>query len=122
MLVVSAALSFFHHGLVAAEDTFTRDFDGPDTAWQLMEAASKARILSHECTAGGARDQAGMERIVVSAAAGESAHIECATAQAAIIDELQVRLWLRHRCLELDLVRDWPCRAHRTPKLVQLPP
>jgi hypothetical protein len=54
-----------------------------------------ARILAHERIAGGARNENGCERIVVSAPPGQSAYVGCAVPQAAVLDELEVRLWLK---------------------------
>ncbi len=43
---------------------------------------------------GGAHDNSGFERIIVAAPAGESALLVCAIPRVAVLDELQIRLWV----------------------------
>ena len=78
-----------------AEPTFSRSFNGPETTWRLLETSAPAKILTHECIPGGARDTKGLERIAVAAAAGQSVQLACPTPPFAALDELKARLWVR---------------------------
>ncbi len=94
-LALCALLWVSPGSLTAAEAGLSQDFNGPETVWQIPATDRKPQVLSHECAAGGARDQAGLERIVIAAPGGESVHLVCSTAQAAVIDELDIGLWLK---------------------------
>lgn len=78
-----------------AEPAFGESFDGPDTIWQLLDTDAPARILQHERSSGGARDDAGSERIVAAAPAGQSIMFICPAARMAVLPELEVRLWVK---------------------------
>src|SRR6188472_4679237 len=77
-----------------AEPAVSLRFNGPEKAWQLMSGPAPAQILSQGFAQGGARDSAGFERIVVAAPAGQSAFLVCPISRVAVLDELQVRLWV----------------------------
>ena len=72
----------------------SRKFNGPEKAWQLMSGPAPAQILAQDFAQGGARENAGFERVVVAAPAGQSAFLVCPIARVAVLDELQVRLWV----------------------------
>jgi hypothetical protein len=71
------------------------DFNGPETTWQVEDAGRVGRVMLQECTTGGARDAAGCERLVVAAPGGESMRLVCPTAPVAVIDELEIRIWVK---------------------------
>src|SRR5205085_2863215 len=77
-----------------AEPAVMRKFNGPDKAWQLMGGPAPAQILAQGFVQGGARDSTAFERVVVAAPAGQSAFLVCPIARVAVLDELQVRLWV----------------------------
>lgn len=77
-----------------AEPAVTRTFNGPEKSWQLMSGPAPAQILAQELAQGGARDAAGFERVVVAAPAGQTAFLVCPIVRVAVLDELQVRLWV----------------------------
>ena len=77
-----------------AAPAFSRNFNGPEKSWQLLSTATPAQILSQECLRGGVHDNSGFERIIVAAPAGESALLVCAIPRVAVLDELQIRLWV----------------------------
>ena len=79
-----------------AEPAVSRKFNGPEKAWQLMTgpALAPAQILAQGFAQGGARENSGFERVVVAAPAGQSAFLVCPIARVAVLDELQVRLWV----------------------------
>jgi len=81
--------------LHAAEPPTTRDFNGPETTWQVVDDERMGRVLAHECAAGGARDNTGFERIVLAAPGGKSVQLICPTAPVAVIEELEVRIWVK---------------------------
>jgi hypothetical protein len=77
------------------EPAIRRSFNGPDTAWSLWNTGIAAQVLAQECIPGGIRDTNGFERIVVAAGAGQSALLTCPIPRVAVLDELQVRLWIK---------------------------
>ncbi len=79
----------------AVEPAFRQSFDGPELAWELVDTGTPAKILLHNCLAGGARDHDGIERVAVAAGLGQSAFLACKTPPIATLDELQVRLWVK---------------------------
>ncbi len=81
--------------LFAAQPAFTRDFNGRDTSWQVADEHRTGRLLAHECVPGGARDNAGIERLVIAAPGGESVQLVCSSAHVAAIDELEIRIWVK---------------------------
>ncbi|MCI0331761.1 MAG: hypothetical protein L0228_00880 [Planctomycetes bacterium] len=94
-LVVLAWTDLFVGELVAAEPVATRAFNGPDTVWQVADEDRVGRVFAHEIVPGGARDNAGMERLVIAAPGGESVHLVCPSAEIAAIDELEIRIWVK---------------------------
>jgi hypothetical protein len=92
--VVLAATAFIIARPAAAEPAFTCKFNGPEKTWQLLENGVPAKITLHECVPGGSRDNGGIERITVIAAAGQSAMVLCAVPRVAVLDELQARIWV----------------------------
>jgi hypothetical protein len=98
-VLVSAAVVAMHLAstwqVQASEAVFHRDFNGPEPTWQLLEEEVPAEILAQERILNGARDNAGSERLVVVAPAGHSAKLICPTDRIAVLDELQVRLWVK---------------------------
>jgi hypothetical protein len=80
---------------VAASPAVQRGFDGPETTWQLLETDQAVRILDSRCDNDVVRDGTASERVVVVARAGESAYLACATGRMPVLNELQVRLWVR---------------------------
>lgn len=82
-------------GRVAADPTVERSFDGPEAAWQLLDAGRPARVLDQRCVTDVVREGAASERVALVAPAGESAHLACPTGRMPVIDELQLRLWVR---------------------------
>lgn len=78
----------------SAELAFSCKFDGPDKTWQLLNAGTPARISAQECIPGGARENSGIERLVLVGAAGQSALLVCPIPRVAVLDELQIRLWV----------------------------
>ena len=78
-----------------AAPAFSRSFDGPDLVWQVLDNHVPSQVLAHDILAGGARNNQGMERIVIAAGAGQTVLLACPTTPIAAIDELQVRLWVR---------------------------
>jgi hypothetical protein len=89
--------------LAWAGPAVSRSFDGPDNSWQLLNTGIPAQILAQECIPGGAHDSRGIERIVVAAAAGQSALLVCPIPQVAVLDELQVGLWVRSGRADIQL-------------------
>ncbi len=81
-------------GIVAVSRTFGHS---PDASfdWQVLDGSASARVLAQEHISGGARSQDGCERIVISAPAGQSAHLGCTVARVAVLDELEIRLWIK---------------------------
>jgi hypothetical protein len=77
-----------------AEPAVARNFDGPEKAWRLMSGPAPAQILTQENVPGGVRNGAGVERVVVAAPLGQSAYLVCPIPPVAVLDELQVRLWV----------------------------
>src|SRR4051812_19426732 len=77
-----------------AEPPVTQTFNGPEKAWQLMSGPAPAQILAQGFAQGGSRDSTGFERVVVAAPAGQSAFLACPIPRVAVLDELQVRLWV----------------------------
>ena len=81
--------------LRAAEPASTHSFNGPETAWQVVDDERIGRVLAHECAAGGARDTTGFERIVIAAPGGQSVQLICPTVPVAVLEELEVRIWVK---------------------------
>jgi hypothetical protein len=79
----------------AAEPACVQKFDGPDTHWRLLDTAVAAQLVIQEYVPGGDRNGSGVERIVVAAGAGQSALVFCPTAPAAVIEELEARIWVK---------------------------
>ncbi|MEX0641442.1 MAG: hypothetical protein WD468_02010, partial [Pirellulales bacterium] len=73
----------------------SRDFNGPDKVWQPLSSEVPLRVLAHESVAGGARDNAGCEHIVLAAPAGLSAQLACIIQPVAVLDELEARIWVK---------------------------
>ena len=67
----------------------------PKPSWQLFDNGVPAKILTHDCIPGGARDTNGIERVAVAATAGQSVRLHCPLPPIAALDELQVRLWVK---------------------------
>jgi hypothetical protein len=82
-------------GRLLAAPGLEQNFNGPGTSWEVLDAQAPARILARQCVAGGARDEAGCERVVVAAPAGESVLLGCPTARVAVLEELEARLWVK---------------------------
>jgi hypothetical protein len=78
-----------------AAPAFSRSFHGPETAWELLDTSVPTNVLVHDCIPGGARDNTGIERVAIAAAAGQSVLIRCAAPPIAAMDELQIRLWVK---------------------------
>lgn len=78
-----------------AEPPLARNFDGPALSWELIDRDRGEYILSQDLAAAGHHDHGSAERIVVAAPAGESAQILCPAAEVAVLDELEVRLWIK---------------------------
>lgn len=81
--------------LLAGQPAASRDFNGPETSWEVVDARNVGRVLTHECVPGGARDQSGFERVVLAIPGGEAVQLVCPVAPVAVIDELEVRLWVK---------------------------
>lgn len=81
--------------LHASEPASTHNFNGPETTWQVVDDEHIGRVLAHECAAGGARDSTGFERIVIAAPGGQSVQLICPTARVAVLEELEVRIWVK---------------------------
>lgn len=81
--------------LAVTEPAFRQSFDGPELAWELVETGTPAKIVLHNCLAGGARDHDGIERVAVATGLGQSALLACKTPPIAALDELQARLWVK---------------------------
>jgi hypothetical protein len=92
--IVTVAILWRTSALVAAP-AFSCTFDGPETTWQVLDNGVRAALMKQELAAGGARDSNGLERVVVAATAGESVLLGCATPPVAVLDELQVRVWVK---------------------------
>ncbi len=82
-------------GLAVAAPTFQRDFDGPEIAWALLDTSQPAQVLDQRCVTDVVRDGAGSARVTLLAPAGESAQLVSPTGRLPVINELQVRLWVR---------------------------
>lgn len=95
VLAVLTCFSILAADELRADPTFSRDFNGPDLAWQLLDNGVPSKILTHDCLPGGARDHKGLERVAVAAPVGESAMLICLTSPIATLDELEVRLWVK---------------------------
>jgi hypothetical protein len=80
---------------VAANQPAGHSFDDAGTVWHLQDDNRAARILAHDHIPGGARNENGCERLVISAPAGQSTHLACAMPRIAVLDELQVCLWVK---------------------------
>jgi len=81
---------------IIAAEPFTRfDFNGPETVWQMSGENRVGCVLLHECARGGARDDAGVERMIVAAPGGESLQLVCPTAPVVVMDELELRVWVK---------------------------
>jgi hypothetical protein len=72
-----------------------RDFNGPGTAWQILPDDVAVRMTVHECLPQGGRDQSGCEYLVIAAPAGQSAKLQCGSAPLAVLEELEVRIWVK---------------------------
>lgn len=81
--------------LAVGEPAFSRSFDGPQTSWLPLENGIASKLLVHGCIPGGARDTKGIERIAVAAPAGYSVLFHCPTPPLAVLDELQIRMWVK---------------------------
>jgi hypothetical protein len=80
----------------AAEPVMHEGFDRPDlTVWKLSDGDRTSRILAHDCVTNEARQGSGSERLVVAAPAGESVHWHVPCGRLPVLDELEVRLWVR---------------------------
>ncbi|HEY3394741.1 MAG TPA: hypothetical protein VGK58_18695 [Lacipirellulaceae bacterium] len=95
MATLAAAAWLVATAIVAATPTKGHGRGDSGTVWQLLDSGATARIVAHERIAGGARNENGCDRIVVSAPSGQSAHVGCTVQQAAVLDELEARLWLK---------------------------
>ena len=73
----------------------SHSFDGPDLVWQLVDRPPTAKVLSHGCAGDVVRQGSGSERITVTASGGESLHFVYPIARLAVLDELEVRMWLK---------------------------
>ena len=78
-----------------AEPAVIRSFNGPDTSWKLLDTGVPTQMLGQQCLPAGGRDNGGFERVVVAAPAGQSALLVCAVQRVAVLDELQIRLWVK---------------------------
>lgn len=88
---------------VRAEPAFVQSFNGPETAWELIDNGVPTRFLAHDCIAGGARDTNGIERVAVAATAGQSVLLRCSVPALAVVDEAQIRLWVKSSRPEIQL-------------------
>ncbi len=70
-----------------------RDFNGPDTSWQLLDNGVPAHILAQAVLPGGAQDHGGAERLEVAAPVGRSAFLVCPIEPTSVMDELEVKIW-----------------------------
>jgi hypothetical protein len=94
VVVAAASLNVSAEANPAAP-TVSRDFNGPDIAWQILDAGVPARLLAHDLIPTGAPDSSGFERVVVAGPAGQSVMLQFPIAPVAALDELQARLWVR---------------------------
>ncbi len=95
VIVAAAGATGAAAGGLRADPTFSRSFNGPEIAWEIFETGEPAKILTHDCIPGGARDNNGIERIAVAATAGQSVQLHCPTPPIAVVDELHLRLWVK---------------------------
>ena len=77
-----------------AQPAVDQKFNGPEKTWQLMSGPAPAQILAQELAPGGVGDSTRFERVVVAAPVGQSAFLVCPIARVAVLEELQVRLWV----------------------------
>jgi hypothetical protein len=78
-----------------AEPAVYQSFDGPDTLWKLLDPRPGVQIVGHGCVADDAREGTGSERITALAPAGESIHFACSVGCIPVLDEVDVRLWVK---------------------------
>ncbi len=103
LFAATIAVSWMMAGPLRAAPAFSRSFNGPETVWELVDGGVPAKMLVHECISGGARDTGGIERVAVATTAGQSALIRCAAPPLAVVDELQVRLWVKSNRPDIQL-------------------
>lgn len=80
---------------LATATALTRDFDGPELAWQVLDARPTARVLSHGSANDEVRQGIRSERLSIAAPGGESLHFACDVGRLPVLDELEVRMWLK---------------------------
>ncbi len=95
MLVAAACMLLAGHLAAAEPAPLNRSFDGPATVWELVDSAGMGRIQAQECVSGGARDASGAERLVVSAPPGQTVQLYCDVVPAAVLEELELRMWIK---------------------------
>lgn len=78
-----------------ADPAFSRSFNGPEIVWGILDNGTPSKVLAHDCVPGGARDNNGIERVLVAASAGQSVILACPTPPLAVVDELKIRLWVK---------------------------
>jgi hypothetical protein len=61
----------------------------------LVDENRVGRFVSQTCEPGGARDSKGFERLVVDVPGGESLQLLCRTTPVAVIEELDIRIWVK---------------------------
>jgi hypothetical protein len=103
LFAATIAVSWGMAGTLRAAPPLSRSFNGPETVWELVDGGVPAKMLAHECIPGGARDTGGIERVAVAATAGQSVLIRCAAPPLAVVDELQIRLWVKSNRSDIQL-------------------
>lgn len=80
---------------IPAAPAVSRDFNGPDTAWQLLNTSIPAKLAAHDLLPTGAPDGSGFERLIAAGPAGQSVMLQCPMTPLAAVDELQASLWVK---------------------------
>jgi hypothetical protein len=92
---VAFACVFAFIAPVLADSATHQSFDGPDKVWQLLDPRPGVQLIAHGCVTSDAREGTGSERILVAAPGGESVHFACPVAPSRILDESEVRMWVK---------------------------
>jgi hypothetical protein len=79
--------------IVARSETIGQNSDGTEPIWRL--SGDTGRILASERVLGGVRADSRCERVVVANPVAQSAELDCPIAKYAVLDELEIRLWVK---------------------------
>jgi hypothetical protein len=87
--------------IVAGSETIGQHFDGPPVIWRLT--GDGGRILASERLLGGGRAGSGCQRLIVAPSVAQSIMLVCPIAKHAVLDELEIRLWVKASRADIQL-------------------